>query len=195
MTQREKEDITIQTTITVNDSCETLYNTWREVRNFSTIFDFPESVIRIDQNRFRFTTFIKEQNERLSWDLEITEENPPNYFSWHSSYNADLLHDGSVRFIPQQNNKTEIQLALRFFFPPLQDSKPFMMGAEFKTTIEDNLRRFKQAWEAKSFTLFKENLNDLPEGLSTGPLIRKSFTTEYKKGDNQKNEPPAPYLH
>lgn len=190
----QKEDITVQTSIMVNDSSETLYHTWRDMRNFAAIFDFAESVIKIDQNRFRCTILIKDQNERISWDLDITEEHPSTYFSWHSADSTDFLHQGTARFIPQQGLKTEIQITLRFFFPPLQDSKAYMMGPEFKTTIERNLQRFKQAWEANEFILLKENLNELPDGLSKASPNRRSFAPEKKKGDSQKNEPPAPYF-
>jgi len=190
----QKEDILVQTSIVVNDSSETLYHTWRDIRNFVAIFDFAESIVKIDHNRFRCTIMIKDQNERLSWDMEITEENPSNYFSWHSANSTDFLHQGTARFIPQQNHKTEIQITLRFFFPPLQDSKAYMMGPDFKTSIENNLQRFKQAWEAKEFILLKENLNELPDGLSKASANKKIFAPEKKKGDSQKNNPPAPYF-
>ncbi|NLL14862.1 MAG: hypothetical protein GX267_15770 [Fibrobacter sp.] len=194
MTLPQKEDILVQTSIVVNDSSDTLYHTWRDMRNFTAIFDFTESVIKLDHNRFRCTILIKDQNERLSLDLEVTEENPSNYFSWHSANSADFLHQGIARFIPQQKLKTEIQITLRFFFPPLQDSKAYMMGPDFKATIEDNLQRFKQAWEAKEFIRLKENLDELPDGLSKAPAKRIVFAPEKKKGDNQKNNPPTPYF-
>jgi len=190
----ENEDITVQTSIMVNDSSQALYQIWRDMRNFAAIFDFAESVIKLDQNRFRCTILIKDQNERLSLDLEITEENPSNYFSWHSADSTDFLHQGTARFIPQQNHKTEIQITLRFFFPPLQDSKAYMMGPEFKTTIKDNLIRFKQAWEANEFRLLKENFDELPDGLSNAPENRRVFAPDKKKGDRQKNEPSTPYF-
>jgi hypothetical protein len=66
------------------------------------------------------------------------------------------------------------------------------MGPEFKTTIEDNLQRFKQAWEAKEFIQPKENLDELPNGLNIKPENKRIFAPEKKKGDIQKNEPPAP---
>lgn len=188
----EKEDITVHTSIIVNDSSENLYHIWRDIRNFTTIFDFAESIIIIDHKRYSCTMLIKDQNERISWDLEITEENPPNYFSWHSAGSTDFLHQGTARFIPRHNLRTEIRIFLRFFFPPLQDSKAYMMGPEFKTTIEDNLQRFKQAWEAKEFIQPKENLEELPNGLNIKPENKRIFAPEKKKGDIQKNEPPAP---
>ncbi len=194
MSVPEQEDITVQTSVLINDSSENLYGIWRDIRNFTAIFDFAETVIKIDHNRFRCTILIKDQNERISWDLEVTEENPSNYFSWHSAHSTDLLHQGRARFIPHQNFKTEIQVTLRFFFPPLHDSKAYMMGPEFKATIENNLRRFKQAWEAKEFILHKENLDELPDGLGKASPRRRIFAPEKKKGDNQKNQPPAPFF-
>jgi len=190
----QKEDILIQTSIVVNDSNQTLYHTWRDMRNFAAIFDFAESVIKINYNCFRCTILIKDQNERLSMDLEITEENPSNYFSWHSANSTEILHHGTARFIPQQNLKTEIQITLRFFFPPLQDSKAYMMGPDFKSRIENNLQRFKQAWEAKEFILLKENLDELPDGLSKASDNKRIFSPEKKKGEKQKNNPPPPYF-
>lgn len=190
----ENEDITVQASVVVNDSIQPLYQIWRDMRNFAAIFDFTESVIKLDHNRFRCTILINDQNERLSWDLEITEENHLNYFSWHSADSTDFLHQGTARFIPQQSNKTEIQITLRFFFPPLHDSKAYMMGPEFKNNIKDNLLRFKQAWEAKEFMMLRENLEELPDGLRKASENRRVFAPEKKKGDRQKNEPPTPYF-
>lgn len=195
MDQPEKEDIIVNTFITVNDSPENLYNCWRDMRNFVAILDFPESVIKIDQNRFRATTVIKNLNEQLSWELEIIEENPGHYYSWHSCANPDILHEGSVRFISKEMAKTEIRLQFRLFFPLLEDSKPYMMGPQFKSSIEESLRRFKQAWEAKEFVLSKENLTEFPDNLNSAKPTPKKFETEKKKGDIQKNISPDPYLH
>lgn len=192
MDEPEMEEINVNAETVINAATEDLYKTFRELRNFPQIFDFLQSVIIIDENRFRCTAQIDNQQERIVWDMEITEDNENRNFSWHSSANPDMLYEGSVNFIKKDLQKTEIRLQLHFFFPLLDDSRPYMLGTDFKNRVKDNLRRFKQAWEAGQFQPFRENLNELPDGLSLNQGLKRGFITEQKKGDSRKKNEPMP---
>lgn len=191
MKEPEMIEIAVAAEVTINDTPNNLYRTWADLRNLPKIFDFLESVVQMEDERYRCTAVIDSQNERISWNLEITEKKTDNFLRWHSYDNPDILFDGVVHFVPKSINKTEIRTNFHFFFPPLHDNKPYMMGPDFKERIHDNLRRFKSAWEAESFHDFPKNKQELPDGLSFSQSNIRKFETERRKGDFRKNPPSA----
>lgn len=194
MTMPEMEDITVNTEIIIESTPDTLYNVWRKFTTFSSIFNFLESVHELDRNHYQCTAPVISNQERLSWNIEITEEQSNHHFSWHSYSSSDFLFEGSANFTGKGPHKTEIRLQLRFYFPLMYDSQPYMMGEEFKEQVGNDLLRFKLAWEAGEFPLLKEKINELPDGLGMNQSKKSSFTTEYKKGDSRKNNKHPPPL-
>ena len=178
-----KEEIALRKQISVNRHARTLYRAWRNFENLPQILDFLENVMVLDAIHSTWAALISEGKERVVWDIEITEETENQSIEWHSQGNPDILHWGVVSFTRYSSKETLIQLDLHFFFPPLNDSSPHMMGVQFEERIEEDLRRFKLAIEASEFP-HRESNRSLPEGIPLGESPRKNFpdTGTRKKG-------------
>ncbi len=164
----QPEEITIQKSVLIKHSHKNLYRLLHNFGNFPLILDFLENVLIIDNARSRWTAKIGEEGEQVIWDVEITREVEFDFFEWHSSANTDILHEGRFQFSNSNLHPgTILNLQLRFYFPPLNDSRAVLIDDSFGDRIQDNLLRFKQAIEANEFPYPHENKNNIPEGFST----------------------------
>jgi uncharacterized membrane protein len=169
------QDISIQKEIFIECSPKEIFNYWRNFDNLPQILDFLENMLVLDQTHSRWTAKIySDMDEKEIWDVEITRERKSSLIEWHSEQNPDLLHEGAVRFA-SVNSGTKLQLNLRFFFPPLHDSHPDMLGNDFENRIEEDLRRFKLAVEAGEFPKKRSGKSELPEGYSESPGSYRDF--------------------
>jgi uncharacterized membrane protein len=187
--KKEEEDIVITNEILIQSPAAALFSVWRQFQNLPQILHYLESVTILDQTHSLWTTHIGEENELITWKIEITEELPATTLQWHSIESPYTLHEGSITFSPKKDNQTELHLELRFYFPKLQDSKPFMLGKNFAALINEDLRRFKQAIEAQEFP------EQPPQDTSSEQLqniSKKLFYTEKRKNDSRKNEKHRP---
>lgn len=161
-----QEEITIQKSVLIKHSQKDLFQIIYNFENLPLILDFLENVMLLNTTHSRWTAKISEE-ERITWDVEITREKEDEFIEWHSSGNTDILHEGTFRFSHIDSRKgTVLSLLLRFYFPPRDDSKSNMLGEDFENRIQDNLIRFKQAIEANEFPRPRQSKKIYPEGLS-----------------------------
>lgn len=157
------EDILISKEITINSSPKELFQNWRNFENLPQILDFLENVSVLDNTHSQWTAKLNSDlEEKETWNVEITNEINNHLIEWRSEGNADIFHEGAVRFSPTQNS-THLELSIRFFFPPLDDFHPQMLGKGLTNRIEQDLRRFKLAVEAGEFPRPRDNRGNLPK--------------------------------
>ncbi len=161
----DREEIIFDKHLLIHRLPSDLYSYWRNPELLPHILDFLEEVTALDDQRSRWTVLVA-NNERITWDTEITEDIPNHLIRWHSEGNSDVLHEGVVRFSPTGQHRTaDLHLHLNFYFPPLKDSRPDMLGEDFQNRTEEDLRRFKLAVEANEFPIHKrEGRRGLPWG-------------------------------
>ena len=151
------EDVMISKDILINCSPKELFRNWRNFENLPQILDFLENVLVLDQTHSKWTAKLNSDlEEKETWDVEIINELENHLIEWRSEDNADIFHEGQVSFSPI-NNCTRLHLSIRFFFPPLDDFHPNMLGKGLNYRIEQDLRRFKLAVEAGEFPRLREN--------------------------------------
>ena len=171
-----QEEVHLEKSIVVNKNRNHLFKMWKNYEALPLIFDFLEEVTALDENHSIWSILI-DGSERVSWDTEITEEVQNQLIRWHSQGSAEVLHEGALQFTSAENNiSTRINLQLHFYFPPMQDSKPDMLGEDLSNRIEHDLLRFKIAVEANQFPKMREIRAGLPKGFpGSNPIQRKDF--------------------
>ncbi|KMQ50933.1 hypothetical protein CHISP_2075 [Chitinispirillum alkaliphilum] len=158
-----QEELSINKSIKINRDSSYLFKIWRNPEYLPQILDFLEDVTALDENRSRWSVLIA-KNERVEWETEIVEEAYGKLIAWHSEDSPYVLHEGRVRFTEnQRDNYTRVDLALRFYFPLMEDSRSHMLGDDIAFRIEDDLYRFKLAVEGNEFPRIKDVRKGLPQ--------------------------------
>lgn len=162
-----QEEIIIRKSVLIKHSQKDLFQIVHNFEKLPLILDFLENVTLLNTTHSRWTAKISDEEERITWDVEITRKKEDEFIEWHSSGNTDILHEGTITLSHIDSRKgTVLSLLLRFYFPPRYDSKSNLLGEDFENRIQDNLIRFKQAIEANEFPRPRQSKDIYPEGLS-----------------------------
>lgn len=158
------QEISVTKSIIIHQSSAYLYKLWRNPEYLPQILDFLEEVTVVDEKQSQWSVVIT-NNERVYLQTEITEEIPSQLIIWHSGDSPYVLHQGLVRFTqrPTPTLNTVLYLNLRFYFPPIEDSRPHMLGEDIDSRIQEDLYRFKIAVEGDDFPRKKEIQKGFPQ--------------------------------
>jgi uncharacterized membrane protein len=125
-----------------------LYAFWRD---FTNLPKFMKHVNRVDTSgSTRSTWAVDGPFGELKWDAEILHDVPNELIAWKSVKNADVDNSGSVRFIPQSDGSTKVQIVLDYIPPggTLGKWVSAAFGKKPESLIREDVRRFKQLMEA-----------------------------------------------
>ncbi|MDG5814335.1 SRPBCC family protein [Chitinispirillales bacterium ANBcel5] len=164
------QEIHLEKKITIHSTTKHLFKMWRNVENLPYILDFLEEVKALDENRSKWS-LLTVHNERIVFEIEITEEAQGKFITWHSQKSTDLLHEGTVSFSSTAEPRTtQLELSLHFYFPPMEESRSEMLGENLEARIEEDLQRFKVAIQANQFPKKREGTSryeNLPDSVRT----------------------------
>jgi len=135
--------------ITVGRPPDEVYRFWHDFENLPRFMRHLESVQVMGDRRSHWKAKAP-TGKSVEWDAEVTEDRPNELIAWRSVGNADVTHEGSVRFDPAPGGRgTQVTVDIRYN-PP--GGKAGAMVAKLfreepEEQIADDLRAFKQVME------------------------------------------------
>lgn len=138
--------------VTVGRAPEPLYAVWRELPNLPLRMKHLKTVEVLDERRSRWT--VAGPFGDVSWEAELTADEPGQRIAWRSLPGTDVPNSGEVRFRPAPGNRgTEIQVRLAYHAPGGTTGALIarVAGQEPSQQLRDDLMRFKREQELGFF--------------------------------------------
>lgn len=140
--------------ITINATPEQLYSFWRNFENLPRFMYHLKEVQVHDDRRSRWTTSAP-AGTQVSWEAEITEDQPNERIAWQSTEDADVQNSGVVRFERAPANRGTIVRVEMEYRPPggaVGKAVAALFGEDAGQQIKGSLDRFKQIIETGEVT-------------------------------------------
>ena len=135
--------------VTIQKSPDELYTFWRKLGNLPQFMKHLESVEETGEKTSHWVAKAP-VGQSVSWDAEITRDEPGHYIAWRSLEGSTIANSGSVRFVPAPENRgTEVKVSLEYKppFGVVGASIAKLFGEEPQLQVDDDLERFKQLME------------------------------------------------
>jgi uncharacterized membrane protein len=148
--QRDYGSITVRRAVTIRADASELYQVWRRLSNLPQLMPHLKSVTE-ESTTVSHWVASGPVGPPLSWDAEITRDEPNQRITWRSINGAVVAHAGSVRFEPAPDGRgTEVHVQLSYYPPagPIGAAIAKLLGDDPDRLIREDLRRFKQSMEA-----------------------------------------------
>lgn len=146
--------VKLQKTITVNRPVSDVFSFLRHLENLPRFMKHLESVRCNGGNISHWVAEIG--GLKLEWDAEAIELRQNEVISWQSLPAAQVDNAGSIWFRPAVGNRgTVVKVALKYAPPGGKAGAKVakVLGAEAKSAMEDDLRRFKSLIETGEIPL------------------------------------------
>jgi len=143
-------DALVSASVIIGKSSQECYEFWRNPTNMTRISPMVESVTVLDERTSRWL-IRSPLGTRIEWDSKITGDTPGQRISWRSVDGGGLYHAGVVRFEPATGNRgTLVSTSVHFRVPGGSAGVGLakLLGANPRSEIREDLRRFKQLMEA-----------------------------------------------
>ena len=134
--------------VTVGQPPEALYAVWRKLENLPALMSHLQEVKLLEGGRSRWT--VKGPLGDVSWDAELTADEPGQRLAWQSLPGADIANSGEVLFRPAPGERgTEVVVRLTYRAPGGTAGPVIarMLGQEPSQQLRDDLMRFKREQE------------------------------------------------
>jgi len=145
-----KEATKIQRSVTVDQSPETLYRFWRNLKNLPQIMSHLQAVQVISPTLSHWVVDSIPGGPSIEWDAEIISDVPNERIGWRSLKGSDVDHAGSVQFEPAEGGRMTTVIVTLQYVPPagrLGEAVAILFGQDAGEKIEDDLSRFKEQME------------------------------------------------
>ncbi len=135
---------TVKKSIEVDVPVRIAYDQWTQFEVFPRFMEGIEAVHQLDDKRLHWRGKVAGKVEE--WDAEITEQVPDRIIAWRSTSGA--RNEGIVRFVPLAENKTKIELEMRWEPQGVAERIGDVLGAD-DARIQGDLGRFKNFIEER----------------------------------------------
>lgn len=143
-------DALVSASVIVGKSPQECYEFWRDPTHMTRISPMVESVTVLDERTSRWL-IRSPLGTQIEWDSKITGETPGERISWRSVDGGGLYHAGVIRFEPATGNRgTLVSISVHFRVPGGAAGVGLvkLLGANPRSEVREDLRRFKQLLEA-----------------------------------------------
>ena len=142
-------DIEVEEAITVQASRQEVYDFWRDVERFPQFMRHLETVEDRGEGRSHWTARAPKDVATVSWDAEITEDEPGERLAWRSLPGADIENSGSVRFAEAPKGATEVHVRITYRPPDtaVNSLVSRLLNSAFEQLVKEDARRFKHLME------------------------------------------------
>ena len=141
----------LQASVTVSTSTEEAFGFWRDLANLPRFMQHLESVTPLaDGDRRTHWVAKAPLGTSVSWDAEITSEEPGRRLAWRSLPGSRIDNSGTVHFAEAPGDRgTEVKVVLHYDVPGgrLGRAVARLVGENPVQQVRDDLRRFKQVIE------------------------------------------------
>ena len=139
----------LQATVTVNKSTDETFAFWRDLTNLPRFMQHLESVTPNGDDRSHWVAKAP-LGRSVSWDAEITSEEPGRRLAWKSLPGSRIDNSGTVHFAEAPGDRgTEVKVVLHYDVPggAVGRAVARLVGENPVQQVRDDLRRFKQVME------------------------------------------------
>jgi len=146
-----RQNMRVETEVTVQRPRRELYRTWRNVSNLPVFMDHLLSVHEISDTRSLWVAKAP-AGMVIKWEAEIINDIENELIAWHSLEGSGVDNAGSVHFSDDLRGGTRIRVVLRY--DPPADLFGIFVAKLFRNDpqrqIEHDLKRFKAIMELGS---------------------------------------------
>jgi len=139
----------IQKTITVDAPVERVFSFWSNYENFPRFMAHVREVKSIAGTRHSHWVVAGPAGVPITWDTELTQFVPNELIAWESVPGSLVSHSGWVRFEPNPDGGTRLDIRLSYTPPggALGHAVATLFGSDPKSALDDDLMRFKSLIE------------------------------------------------
>jgi uncharacterized membrane protein len=156
----------VNASVSVWRSPKEVYEYWRDFEKLPTFMRHLQSVDVHDDGRSTWTANAPVK-KRVTWQAEMTGDEPGKRISWKSLPGSDVDNSGTVHFAETPDGAgTEVKVTLHYDVPggAVGRAVARLLGEEPNQQVRDDLRRFKQIVETGDVV----RSDALPDGADAG---------------------------
>ncbi|MBB5379282.1 putative membrane protein [Deinococcus metalli] len=146
--QTPSGDVLVGDAVTIGVPADELYARWRDLASLPQLMTHLQRVEVLDERRSRWT--VSAPTGEVSWEAEITTDEPGQRLGWQSVPGATIDNAGEVQFRPAPGGRgTEVIVHLTYR-PPGGTAGAVLArlaGEEPAQQLRDDLMRFKREQE------------------------------------------------
>ena len=143
-------DAFVSANVIVGKSAQECYSFWRDPANLIKFSPMLESVRVLDERTSRWVAR-GPAGTKVEWDSRLTTDAPGERIAWRSVEGGNLYHAGVVSFERAQGGRgTVVRVTMHFRVLGGRAGLALarVLGADPRTEVREDLRRFKQLLEA-----------------------------------------------
>lgn len=148
--QNDEGETVVRDAVTVGKPTGQLYAIWRDLAGLPRLMTHLKSVEVLDDKRSRWTVQAPAPLGTVSWEAELTADEPGRRIAWRSLPGAQIENSGEVLFRPAPGDRgTEVVVRLTYR-PPGGSAGAVvarMFNEEPSQQLRDDLMRFKREQE------------------------------------------------
>ncbi len=144
-----------------------VYAFFRALENFPRFMRHVEEVREVGPGRYHWRV-TGPAKTTLSWDAELTRDEPARLLAWKSVPGAIVGQAGWVRFFPEREDVTRLEIQLSYNPPAGALGHAFarLLGMDPKKQMDEDLLRFKSLLEngkatGRQGTVVKDEMGNL----------------------------------
>jgi uncharacterized membrane protein len=152
--------------VTVRSSPQEVYSYWRDFENLPRFMGHLRSVTVDGQGRSTWTAEAPIRRQ-VTWQAEMTGDEPGRRISWKSLPGSDIANSGTVHFAETPDGTgTEVRVRLHYDVPGGAIGRVVarVWGEEPSQQVHDDLRRFKALMETGDIV----RSDAMPDGVDSG---------------------------
>jgi uncharacterized membrane protein len=141
--------IHVKASTTVRRPREELYAFWHNFANLPRFMAHLDSVEPMTDGRSHWRA-AGPAGWKVDWEAETVADRPNELIAWRSLPGAEVVHTGSVGFVPAPGERgTEVHVDLEYAPPAGRAGSVIakLLSEEPELQVRDDLRRFKQVME------------------------------------------------
>ncbi len=136
--------IAVQKTITINAPVRKVFELWSHHENFPHFMSRVREVKDLGNGRYHWTV-AGPAGIPVEWEAVITKLEPDRLIAWQSAPGSMVEQQGIVRFRPDGDDKTVVDVRLSYYPPAgaIGHAVASLFGADPKSEMDDDLMRMK----------------------------------------------------
>jgi uncharacterized membrane protein len=150
-TAKGRESLTelrITEAVSVERPRQEVYEFWRNVENLPRFMRHLESVRRMDDRRSVWTARGPKGFKTLTWEAEVTEEQPGEMIAWQSLPGGDVENAGRVLFEPGPGaDSSVVRVELEYRPSGMAGAAAALLNPILSQMIREDIRRFRSLLE------------------------------------------------
>ena len=136
--------------VTVQATPREVYDLWRDVERFPAFMRHLEQVEERGEGRSQWTARAPKDLTTVSWEAEITADEPGERIAWRSLPGSEIENSGTVRFSEAPNDgATEVHVHITYRLPEAATGSVAakLLNPAFEQLVKNDVRRFKHLME------------------------------------------------